>query len=280
MAFNLTKAICRYKQTGRGLDAIMQRITVKAYTFARQNHYCCEDDYADFLLTFYPRIDSLIKRYRMTGMDFEAYLQSCLIWHMKSYLTIRIRKKRQEMILYNESCEALIQTETTGWEVHEANPEPFQALLQKERKQDEMRESLKILLLALKCANEINDNFINKIASRIGMHSAIVFHLIEIMRTMMRNRTKRIQSLQERRRRNYFRLRYFLDMRRNCVDKFQAEDLDKKICLEQTRYEAVSKILAITPKSPSHNDIARILGLPKGTIDSVYYYIRRSGKKE
>jgi hypothetical protein len=97
---------------------------------------------------------------------------------------------------------------------------------------------------------------------------------------MMRKRTRRIEFLQERRRKNYFRLRYLLDMRRHCLDKFIAAELDKKIRREKRRYDATSRTLSITPKSPSHTDIARILGLPKGTIDSGYFYIRQAEKKK
>jgi hypothetical protein len=279
MAHNLTKAIIRYKQTGKGLDLIMQHINIAAYCFAKQNRYCREDDCSEFLLSFYPRINAVIRRYRVSGLDFEAYLQSCFIWHMKSYLATRIRKTRQESILYQESCEAfLIENETTLWEVHEAEPELI-LVPQSDEPEGVTRNSLRILLLALKCANEVNDRIINRVASRIGTHSSIVFHFVEILRTTMRNRTRRIQFLIEKRRRTYFRLHYFLELRRTCRDRFRAIKLEMQIRKEKHRHEAVNRILSITPKSPSHSDIARILGLPKGTIDSGYFYIRRLQKR-
>jgi hypothetical protein len=55
--------------------------------------------------------------------------------------------------------------------------------------------------------------------------------------------------------------------------------LDKKIRREKRRYAAVTRTLSITPKSPSHHDIARILGIPKGTIDSGYFYIRKTEER-
>jgi hypothetical protein len=281
MPTNLTKAIRRYRKNGKGLDAIMQHIILKAYAFAKQNRYCREDDCADFLLSFYPRIEASIRRYRASAMDFEAYLKNCFIWHMKSYLATRIRKKRQEKIIYSESCGELLRGEAAIWEIHEEEAESLIIPESDEQNQEAMLDSLKIFLLALKCANDINDRLISRIASRIGTHSAVVFHCIEILRTTMGRRTRRIQVLQEKRRRNYFRLRYFLELQRNCRDKFYAEKLEGQIRKEKRRYETVSRILAITPKSPSHSDIARILGLPKGTIDSGYFYIRRlqDGKK-
>jgi DNA-directed RNA polymerase specialized sigma24 family protein len=29
------------------------------------------------------------------------------------------------------------------------------------------------------------------------------------------------------------------------------------------------------PKSPPHREIARILGIPKGSVDSCFYYLKR-----
>jgi hypothetical protein len=200
---------------------------------------------------------------------------------MKSYLATRIRKKRQEEILYNENCEALLPEETAAWEIREEDPEPLLVPdSPEEENPDEWKDSLRLLLLALKCANDINDRLINLIASRIGTHSAFVFHFVEILRTTMGNRTRRIQGLLEKRRRTYFRLHYFLELLRNCRDRFREAELERKIRKEKRRCERINKILAITPKSPSHSDIARILGLPKGTVDSGYFYIRRSQKRK
>ncbi|MDR1625351.1 MAG: hypothetical protein LBT33_02330 [Spirochaetia bacterium] len=284
MAYNLNKAISRYKKTGKGLDLITQHINIAAYCFAEQNRYCREDDCSEFLLSFYPRIDGVIRRYRPSGLDFKTYLQSCFIWHMKSYLATRIRQKRQEEILYNENCESLMteMDETEVWEIHEEEPE---ALLvpdfPEEENPDEMlKDSLHLLLLALKCANEVNDRLINLIASRIGTHSAFVFHFIEILRTTMGSRTRRIQFLVEKRRRVYFRIHYYHELLRSCRDRFHAAELERKIRKEKRRYETVNRILSNTPKSPSHSDIARILGLPKGTVDSGFFYIRRTLKRK
>jgi hypothetical protein len=193
---------------------------------------------------------------------------------MKSYLSGKINKKRQEKILYEESCEALSDSGKTIWEVHEQAPEP---LFRKPASDpEEIKESLRIMLLTMKCTFDIDDDLIIRIASRIGTHSAVVFHLIEILRTTMRDRTDRIRGLKEQRRDNYFRIKYFLDMKKNCRDRFRSADLDKKIRRETKRYAAVCRRLSSAPKAPSHTDIARIMGVPKGTIDSGFFYIRKA----
>jgi hypothetical protein len=279
MISNLTKAVGLYNKTGKGLDLITQQILTLAYAFPKLNPFCTEEDCADFLLSFYPRISRILQSYKTRGVKFEAYLQSCFLWHMKSYLTGKSLKKRREKIIYRESCENRSHS-ILNWEVREQDPGPLLLRPRARRKNGkEVKQTLKIILLALKCADEINDEFINKIALRLGTHSAVVFHLVEALRTTMSGRTERIKYLTQRRRESYFRLRYFMEAREVCRDRFEAAKLDKKIEREKKRFEAALKTLSITPRGPSHGDIARVLGIPKGTIDSGFFYIRMPGKR-
>jgi hypothetical protein len=279
MKLNLTKAVKHYHKTGLGLGPIKQQIFALAYSFPRTNSNCTEEDCADFLLSFSPRIDRILQRYKLRGIKFEAYLQSCFAWHMKTYLSGKILKHRREKIIYRQSCENWCSSDKTSWEVHEEAPGPlFLPPRRKKPKAEETRESLRIILLALKCADEVNDRFINKIALRLGTHSAVLFHLIEILRTTMRSRTERIKRLKEKQRESYFLIKYFMEMRKNCRDKFREAELDKKISREKRRFETTVRSLSLTPRGPSHGDIARILGVPKGTVDSGFFYIRMAEK--
>jgi hypothetical protein len=69
-----------------------------------------------------------------------------------------------------------------------------------------------------------------------------------------------------------------MEEKRNCRDEFVLAELDKKILREKKNYETAGKILAQAPKAPSHSDIARILGIPKGTVDSGFHYIKKNDR--
>jgi DNA-directed RNA polymerase specialized sigma24 family protein len=90
----------------------------------------------------------------------------------------------------------------------------------------------------------------------------------------MHSRTERIKQLKEKRRQSYFLIKYFMEVRKTSRDKFHAAELDKKINREKRRLDAAGRSLSATPRGASHSDIARILGVPKGTIDSGFFYIR------
>jgi DNA-directed RNA polymerase specialized sigma24 family protein len=279
MKLNLNNIMQVYLRTGKGLDLVKEQIAMRVYSYPKHNQYCSEEDCADFLLGFYPRIERLIERYENTGSSFEAYLQSCLSWHMKSYIRLRIHKKREDRVLYKETCQALLDDageEEDLWEVREETPRPFAALEESlHAAQEKRKHRRQIMLLALKCADSMNDENINQISSHTGIHSSCVFHLIEILRTTMRKRTERIRSLEEGRRRTYLRLRYLTEEKRACQDEFLLAKLNKKIRREKKNYETAWKILAQAPKAPSHSDIARILGIPKGTVDTGFHYIKK-----
>ena len=276
MTLNLTKAVKLYNKTGKGLRSIRQQILMLAYAFPRHKPYCTDEDCGEFLLSFYPRIDRIIHNFALRGTNFDAYLQSCFVWHMKTFIAKKFLQKRQDRIIYRDSCASLSPHDRSGWELHEESP-PFMPQEQKEplKKRDLQR----IMLLTLKCAGDVNDSFINRIADRLGTNSAVIFHQVEILRTVMRDRTERIRSLSELRRQSYFLLHYLLDQRKGCHDKFRLLEIDKKIHKERRHIEYARRTLSITPKGPSNNDIARLLGVPKGTIDSGIYYLKGAGKR-
>jgi hypothetical protein len=178
------------------------------------------------------------------------------------------------------------------WEVAEAEPpyngkkaETPERLWQETQDADTLtrppvrqipRTRRQIILLTLKCAAYIDDQTIENISARTGLHSSIVFHLVEILRTIMRRRTERVKKLSDKRRRNYLRIRYLLEEKENCTDDFARSEIDRKIRKERRCYRNTDKRLSQAPRGPSHKDIARILGMSKGTVDSGFYYLKKN----
>ncbi|MDR2589136.1 MAG: hypothetical protein LBC67_06885 [Spirochaetales bacterium] len=285
----LENAMCTYLSTGKGLETLKRLIAVKAYSYPLYKEYCGEEDCAEFLLSFYPRIANLVRHYKNQGAPFDKYLQICLDWHMKSFLKFRLRRKRQERVLYRETGESLQAPPDEFWEVAESEPpyngktgeESWPHVFASDKKRGTFlrqfpRTRRQIILLTLKCAAYIDDQNIENISALTGLHSTIVFHLVEVLRTIMRRRTERVKKLMDKRRRNYLRIRYLLEEKENCTDDFTSSEIDKKIRKERRCYRNTDKRLSRAPLSPSHKDIARILGMSKGTVDSGFYYLKKN----
>ena len=268
MKFNLNKAIKTYKQTGKGIEAIREEIALRVYAYPNHKNFCTEDDCADFLISFFPRINNTINNYSENGSSFDAYLQNNLKWHMKGFVVNQINKKRKEQIIYRENCDNVNPVIKDVWEIHESPS--LSALTQAQKK----KESREVMLLALKCADYMDDEIIDQISELTGINSAFIFHQIEYLRTTLRKRTDRIKHLEQRRSRNYFRILCWQEDKRNCEDKYILRLLDEKIFKEKRCYDYTGNILARASRTPSHNAISHVLGIPKGTIDSSYFYMR------
>ena len=201
---------------------------------------------------------------------------------MKSYVNLRIRKNKKERVLLQEGCAFCAPPdEDTG--TGEKNP-PYNCGIPSRIGPFRFspgdgglhrRSVRRFLLLALKCADDLDDPAVGHLSLITGYSRDLFFHLIEALRICMRRRTERIAILTERRTRNYFRIRLLTEERRSCGNKETAARLDRRIAKERERYRRAGEILSRVPRTPSHRDIARILGLPKGTVDSGFHFLKK-----
>ena len=285
MEESLNSLVEKYNETGTGLDEICLRVTLLVYGFPKKNSQCSEEDCAEFYLSFHRRIKRLVDRYRYVGRNFETYLHSCLCWHMKSFIRRRICANRREKMLLQEGYFTLDSYRRDS-EFRETSPGffpevppcnkigPF-ALSDRglPKKQSELKQ---IILLALKSTKDLNDTSIEKLSVVSGIHRDLFFHFIEVLRLTMCRRTDRIRRLQDRRTRNFFRILCLLEERNHCSRQERILGLDFRIQQERLRFEKAGNDLSRVPKSPPHREIARILGIPKGSVDSCFYYLKKS----
>ena len=277
MEKKLNELLKFYRDTGDGWEILESGIAVKVYFFPRGKEYCSEEDCAGFYLSFYPRIRSIIFRYRDVGKNFEAYLHTCLYWHLKTYLRQKIQGDRKERLLLRET---VLEREAEAFDGRSKFSDRFLSEPAKPASLSDCRIrgrgwSKRLLLLTLKSAMFLGDQNLEHLAILTGMHRDFLFHLIEILRFTMRRRFERISKLSARRNRNYFRLQCLREEKHRCLSKERLETIDRLIEKEQQRYDRTSNDLSRVPKTPTHREIARLLGLPKGSIDSGLYYLRK-----
>ncbi len=271
----LNDLLVYFRRTGNGKDSLVSGISIVVYGYPKGKEHCSEEDCAAFFLSFYPRIQSLLVRYRDVGRNFDAYLNTCLRWHLKTYLKQRIRNDRKEKLLLKESYLARNREENDGIEAFEcASPEA------EDGEAADRKPGVKhILLLTLKSVMFLSDQAVEHIAILAGIHRDFLFHIVEILRFTMRKRLDRISKLTSRRNRNYFRIRFLSEEKQLCLNPDRISTIDRQIANEKKRYDRTTYDIGRVPKSPTHRDIARILGLPKGSVDSGFYYLKKYLKR-
>ena len=86
-------AVLRYQRTGAGRRELLNRIGAYVYRFPLwQGRPVDDDDCGDFYLYCRPRLQDLIDRFQDQGRPFEAYLKSVLTWQLRSYYRAKGRR--------------------------------------------------------------------------------------------------------------------------------------------------------------------------------------------
>ncbi|MFQ3619544.1 MAG: hypothetical protein SNJ78_01235 [Spirochaetales bacterium] len=276
MSNNLQKIWTEYRKTGKGSDALIRAIVLFVYRFPLCCNNCTEEDCASFLLSFYSRIPFLIEHYQEHGKGFEAYLKSCLKWHLKTYLKSRFKESQAQKILLEEyKIAPNCRVKEDGF--MEEIREPVYPLTchttSKKVKKD--FEGKKLLLLSLKAAYDLEDPSIEKIADCIGIHKEVFFHLIEVSRSTLLTKEERIKELSEKRDLLFFRITTLQNELHRCTKEECKVKLEKRLCHHQKMYRSLMRKIRNIHLSPSNKKLAEILGMPKGSIDSTLYYLKK-----
>lgn len=280
MERRLDDRVKHYRKTGQGWASLINDISLKAYQFPKGRAGCTEEDCAAFLLSFHPRIKRLVKRYENIGKNFDAYLHSCLRWHLKTYIRQRAKADKSEQVLLRESYlsqqDIVREIESPGDPAFPGVPVkrgPF--LLDAAGRLQRKSSVRQFIILALKSILFLGDQTIDRIASVSGIHRDSLYHFIEILRFTMQGKMDRLECLRLRRNRNYLRMHYLGEELLHCTDDGKKRSLRKKLVREHRLYDSTNREIARVPKTPTHREIARLLGLPKGSVDSSCHYLKR-----
>ncbi|MDR2071715.1 MAG: hypothetical protein LBP81_09915 [Treponema sp.] len=231
-------------------------------------HRWAKDERIDFLCWFYPRISRSIDNYRNKGASFDAYIAAMVRWASREYIRLESGLRITEQT-YWDVC-----TQETA--VCEREPPvyggggggrtmPFKAV----------NNPRQTLMLLLKSYYFISEEFIDRAAPAIGMKKERLKCLIEQLRNMRVHRDTIIKKTRDRIYTLYFR-RISLEWRVGAAFEGSLKQEKLKIRLERT----IKQLAVLRNRfkrmrlKPTNRQVAQVLGLPKGTIDSSLFAVR------
>jgi hypothetical protein len=273
---SLNALVAYYQNTGLGLAEIMKCLALRIYNYPLGKRQASEDDCGEFYLFFYPRLIRTLERFQDRGKPFEWYFNSVLHWHYKVYCA----RKRKEQTRWAVARNVLF------WELPEPGsgtllPNPEVCSGQKVIPLDRFggsRESTcrkRILLLALKNARQLDDSAVSWISQLTGVKEEHLIAMIERLRANLYKREIRLHKLY--RRQNKIFTKIFL-LQRDLLWEVDPEikaSLALSLCeLRRTLRSVQGKIRRVR-LHPSNREIAELLQIPKGTIDTSLYWLRR-----
>ncbi len=274
----LTEAVLRYQQNGEGKKELIDAIALKAYRIAHRKADWDEDDAGDFFCHFLPKIPGLIDSYRDKGSSFEVYLHVHLLWSIRGYAK-RLKHRRYESTL---------NTYDTFWEVHERRPED--AFDTPTSIPEEFRRIYKIdengsltdsvwkqrfIFLILREAEYLDHCLIENIVTATGVNRKWLMNCVVRLKERIEIRRRRLETLRSKR--NYWFYRYYL-LQIRIADTYEIETrrklLEELELIRQKFHRAAERVIRLHTH-PTNLDIAQVLNIPKGSIDSGIHYVMR-----
>jgi RNA polymerase sigma factor (sigma-70 family) len=299
----LNERVLAYQHTGEGLEELVRQLSARIYRYPRHRPGLDEDDCGEFYIYFYPRLIRTVENFREQGKPFEHYLNAVLRWQLQSYLRRKNRDKRSRALIcrpafWDQPGERRA-AEDSPWDdvpgkvppgekqakedprfpgVHFPDvptaqaPFPFMGPGGVMKTDSDRRRFLLMLLKNMQFldARELEMGF-----SFCGYPADELAAITAKLKERLAGKEARLAFLRTRRNRAFFKLGLLEEELSVTPEAAEKERL--RACLVKTRatLRLAQQRLARTPRCPTNRDLAEVLDLPKGTVDTSLYWLKK-----
>ena len=278
----LNERVLRYQATGQGLEELLSLLSARVYGYPRLRGSRCEDDAGEFYLLCYPRLLRTLRRFREQGKPFEWYLQSVLRWQYLAYVRVRRRRERQ----WSSGSLAAF------WEPPALEPEPAlerpslsreaAGLFRLEAGGTEVRrgERTRLLAWALKRVRTLSQSEVEELARLAGVGPELLDRVCAQLRQALLPHEQRLALLAGRRTRAYAALCLLEQELLREAEPGRKDALALRLQRARRALRRSQQRITSVRLVPSNRAIAAALGLPKGTVDTALYSLKRRREAE
>ena len=224
------------------------------------------DYWNEYLSWLYPRLARSVELYRDLGSSFDAYITSLVHSAAKEYRRRETDHNITENICWQARAEEMI--------ISENEPE-----YTNDRKDIYLPKDVsprQILLLLLKSYFFVSDEFVDRVAKTIGMEFEEIQRMIDELRKRRAAKDTEILELRERIHCQHYRcLTYQKRLTGVLPGTVYYEKLSSRFERARKRFYAMKKRLGGMRMGASNRMIADIMGIPRGTVDSGLFAIRK-----
>jgi hypothetical protein len=216
-----------------------------------------KEEVIDFLCWLYPRIHNAIDNYKRTGSSFDAYMGALINWSAREYRT----RETDHWVIEN----AFWGARAMDMMAHNHEPE----YLEPKPALEQVPNPRQILVLLLKSYYFISDDFAARVAPALGLTKEKLTQLINAIRQQRVKREEEIRGLRERIHGQYYRCITF-ERRLHAAPEGSLMQAKMERCLVtgKKRLASMRKRLSKIRLDASNQQVARVLKVPKGTVDS------------
>jgi len=230
------------------------------------------DEYEEFISWFYPRLKKSIDTYKETGSSFDAYLTNIVRTAAKEYrMKIAINVVTEQSAWNAQIPELYAREETPVYLLDNPDNEISKLIIQiKGRKNPKQ-----LLALILKCYYYISDDFIEKLAVHTGLNKKILKEMIDKLRVIRERREDDIYRMKERVYGQFYRCIVYEHRLSHLIENTTMfNKLKQRLEKARNRLEKMRNRALKIRTYPSNREIAGVIGVTKGSVDSTLYKLR------
>ena len=288
----MTAAVLRYQRTGAGRRELFDQVGEYAYRFPLwQGRPHDEDDCGEFYLYCQPRLQEAVDRFQDQGRPFEAYLQSVLSWQLSSYYRSKGRREAAWRLASSPALwDAEAAAQASGAQADGAQADGAQTAAEQgapERRMpaaapaaprsaaglDDCSTRRRVLFAVLKNCHRLRDT---QLPAWAGLcDRADLPALIGQARQASAGAQRRWRRLRER-------SNFAFAKARMVEGQLRAEPEEERRRLLERRLRRAREMAAnaraearAVRLGPSNRQIAQLLGIPKGTVDTGLFWLKR-----
>jgi hypothetical protein len=278
----LSEMVRSYQRTGEGWEELRNRIALFIYGWGLRKRNLGEDGAADYLLSFLPRIKSLVRNYADENCPFEHYVKVCLEWHMVKFHTDRNREVKKEELYWQiegkrESL-LLAQTEPSYPSIHEERMISLPGPLNDRRFKRHLLEYL------LYHVEYVTPDLIDPFARFMGMTRDELHCYLGQAEALLEPKREKREAMREKRR-SYFIDHCYQEMKLKLAeDRAVREEIRERMAALKHKMEKLQMRIDRIKMTPSTEEVGRITGKSSSSagrnITTVKEYLARLVKED
>lgn len=261
----LTQLVLRYQDGTVSLEKVRNRVMVEAFSHLSRYRRKGEDDVSEFLLGFHGRIEGLLGRFECRGLPFRHFLVRSLRWQWNTFRADRAKQRRQAWLatdlgLGSDDAEAVAEGGTAAWR-------PVFTLSPVTRR--------RLVLLALKAAPWLEEDHLEAVSRQTGVELSWLQACQHQLKAATDRRRCRRELLVEKRGEVFYRRLLAEDDARREADPERRQVHERRASLYRSRLASLTRQQRSLSTAPTHLELARVLGMPKGSVDSSLYHLKK-----
>lgn len=266
MEDELTQSVLGYQEGRIPFETVRDLVLVEAFAHLRRYRRKGEDEVSEFLLLFHDKIEGLLGRFRCQGLPFRHYLLRTLRWQWNTFRAGSAAERRRAWLAVDTGLGEVLAEPGASFG-------PAHAVISS----DVLSPSAlrRLVLMALKASPYLEDLHLEEICRQTGVDLAWIQACQYRLAAVTGQRRLRREVLVEKRGTAYYRRLEAEDEVRREDDPCRREGPERRAGLYRSRLHSLSHQQRVVSAAPTHRELSSFLGIPKGSIDSGLYHLKR-----